>query len=48
MAANSYAEFLKPFELALRKVDGDDEMIKGVPIEVRKIAQEVVVEIQKG
>ncbi len=47
MAGNPYAGFLKPFEMALRKVNGDNETIKGAPLEIRQLAEEIVIEIQK-
>ncbi len=47
MANNAYAEFLKPFELALRTVNGDSESIKGAAVEIQQLAEEVVLEIRK-
>lgn len=47
MANNPYAEFLRPLELALRKVNGDNEAIKGAPLEVQQLALEVVAEIEQ-
>ena len=46
MAENQYAEFLRPFELALRKVNGDEESIKGAPVEVQELAEEIVKDIE--
>lgn len=45
MANNRYVEFLKPFELALRKVNSDIETIKGAPVEIRHLAEEIAVDI---
>jgi Flp pilus assembly protein TadD len=45
MADNVYAEFLKPFELALRKVNGDSETIKGAPLEIQQLAEDIALDI---
>jgi hypothetical protein len=41
MSNNAYSEFLKPFELALSKVNGDDNSIKGAAVEVQQLSEEI-------
>ena len=41
MSKSQYKEFLEPLELALRKINGDDDSIKGAAFEVQQLAQEI-------
>ena len=47
MSNNAYSEFLKPFELALSKVNGDDNSIKGAAVEVQQLSEEIAEAINK-